>query len=261
MNIIHIGDFEFHSDDEDPRLRDTDLAKKLGYERPRDIRELIERMVGEEEIDAPHVRRAVRRTSMPRGGDRETEVNEYWLDETQAILVAARSKGPVARQVRQGLVKVFIAARDQARAGLQKERGLWGRLQAFILAEKPAEWERCFQPSLVVALCALHPDQPQYMGGRHPRYLASTYRKIYDTVFSSEIGRALKVRNPTPKHGSNHSQELSPEAREYFVAQLASVEVIARQSSDKDDLWGRLEREYQGGMLQMPMHLSPKRLA
>jgi hypothetical protein len=180
-------------------------------------------------------------------------VDEYWLDEEQALLVCMRSDAPRAREVRRVIVKVFRAAVRQMHDSLARERGLWSRIQEFLLAPKPAEWERCFQPTLVTALCAL--DGLPWDGGRHPRHLASTNRKIYDTVFSTEVGRALKARNPDPRHGSNHSQELTEDGKRYFVEQLRVIEVIARQSVSKDDFWSRMDREYRGGMLQVPLHL------
>jgi hypothetical protein len=181
------------------------------------------------------------------------ELEETWLDEEQALLVCMRSDAPRAIEVRRVIVKIFRAAVRQLDANLQRQSNLWRRVQDFLLASRPTEWERCFQPSLVRALCAL--DGLPWDGGRHPRHLASTNRKIYDTVFSTQVGRALKERNPEPRHGSNHSQELSPDARAYFVEQLRIVEAIAQQSATKGDFWARLEREYGGGMLQMPTHL------
>ena len=92
--------------DGEPRARDLDIAERLGFERPRKIRELIERNLIE--IEGFGVCPTVGRTSGPKGG-RPTA--EYWLNEEQALLVAALSDAPNAVAVRRMLIKVFVAWR------------------------------------------------------------------------------------------------------------------------------------------------------
>jgi hypothetical protein len=75
-------------------VRDVDLAVRLGYPRPRKIRELIRRMG--QKLGRVVVRTRTGRTSMPRGGERPESVNEYWLDESQALVLALASKAPGA---------------------------------------------------------------------------------------------------------------------------------------------------------------------
>lgn len=99
------------TDADEPRVRDVDLAERLAYDRPRKIRDLIKQMIDEREITGVHVRPAQGRTSMPRGGERTTTVDEYWLTEEQAMLVASRSNTLAAADVRRTLVRVFIAYR------------------------------------------------------------------------------------------------------------------------------------------------------
>ena len=84
-----------------PRIRDLDLADKLGYERPHDIRELIRRfdsLLG--------VIRTVRKTSGERGGRPGVE---FWLTEEQATLgaetvprVVPATRSPVLSPSRMG---------------------------------------------------------------------------------------------------------------------------------------------------------------
>ena len=62
-------------DDGEIRVRDIDLAERLGYERPRDIRKLIERMSETGELSA-FQRRATVARQRTRFGEREfREVN------------------------------------------------------------------------------------------------------------------------------------------------------------------------------------------
>ncbi len=160
------------------------------------------------------------------------------------------SDTPKAVEVTKALIRVF---REAMRAYYEgKSIGGWklSELISRILLPAPTEWEAMFSDSLVSELCRL--DDIKWIGGRHPRHLASTNRKIYDMVFSTEIGRVLKLRNPNPKHGSNHSQHLNADARDYFRRQLEIVEAIARGSATKADFWIRMERQYAGGMLQLP---------
>ena len=97
--------------DDEPRVRDVDLGERLGYANPRKIRELIKRLRDAGEIHEVHVRPAVGRTSMPRGGSRSVEVDEFWLTEREALLVCSASDAPNAPVVRAALVDLFIAWR------------------------------------------------------------------------------------------------------------------------------------------------------
>lgn len=247
--VLHVEGFNLDASlDNEPRIRDVDLAERLGYERPRKIRELIKRMVDEGEIVGLLPRPTVGRMRN-RQAEREVEVDEYWLDEDQALLVCMRSNAPRAADVRRVMIKVFREAIRLLDARAKKEQTAIERVLAFILSPKPTDWERMFSDSLVKKLCKL--DGIPWDGGKQPRHLASTNRKIYDTVFSSPVGAEIKRRNPEPTRGSNHHQHLAPDAREYFSAQLLVVETIANQSHDKADFWIRMEREYAGGMLQL----------
>mgnify|MGYP007083443292 CR=1 FL=1 len=109
--------FREYGDDE-PRMLDADVAKVLKFKQPRMIRKLIERIWPENQ--RPHVRSTVERTSMPRGGARETTINTYWLTEAQILKVCARSETKVAEAVLDDMIATYIAAR----------RGLLGRLDA-----------------------------------------------------------------------------------------------------------------------------------
>lgn len=101
-----LTDIELTEVDGEPRARDLDIAERLGFERPRDIRKLIERNLPE--IESFGVCATVARTPDQRGGRPATE---YWLTEEQALLVASRSDAENAPTVRRMLIKVFVAWR------------------------------------------------------------------------------------------------------------------------------------------------------
>jgi hypothetical protein len=78
--IARVGDaftFDVPCSDNEPRIRDLDLAEKLGFKEPRAIRKLIKRYEKAGDLPCIHVRDTVSRTSMPRGGEREETIAEY----------------------------------------------------------------------------------------------------------------------------------------------------------------------------------------
>lgn len=239
--VLHEGGLEFHATDGEPRIRDLDLAEMLGYERPHEIRRLIER----------HRDRLGLFVTMTKSHGGRPGV-EHWLTERQALFVTTQSRTERSADISMLLVDAFLAVRQQLAHDEQALKTIPRRLIEALLLPKPStEWERMFQPSLVRALCELHGIK--WASGSHPRFLSSTNRKIYDLVFSTGIGAEIKRRNPLPKRGANHHQQLTAEARDYLAAQLKIVEAIARQSAGKADFWHRMERHFSNGMLQLSL--------
>jgi len=90
--------------DGEPRIRDIDLAKRLGFERPADIRELIKRNA--EKLNTFSVLRSVRKTSGAQGG---RPAVEFYLDRKQAIFICMKSETDNAFDVQIEIVHVFDA--------------------------------------------------------------------------------------------------------------------------------------------------------
>ena len=90
-------------DDGEPRLLDLDLAERLGYERPRDIRKLIERHM-DTLIEFGKCATVARFS-----GERGPAADAYLLNEEQAIYIATQSDAPNAKAVKILVVKVFSA--------------------------------------------------------------------------------------------------------------------------------------------------------
>ena len=105
MSTHQIDGLTVTVDADAPRVRDIDLAVRLGYERPRAIRDLIERLITSKNLNGSEVRRTVRQTS-ERGGRPATE---YWLTEEQALMVVARSETPKATEILRAVIDVFMA--------------------------------------------------------------------------------------------------------------------------------------------------------
>lgn len=92
--------------DGEVRVRDLDIAERLGFDRPRKIRDLIVRNIGE--ITAFGICPTV---GQNHDGGRGRPSTEYWLNEEQALLVATLSSAPNAAKVRAALISVFVAWR------------------------------------------------------------------------------------------------------------------------------------------------------
>ncbi|GAB5431226.1 MAG: hypothetical protein EpisKO_05960 [Epibacterium sp.] len=101
----------------EPRMRDVDIAGALGFERPRDIRELIarcaDRLAGFGEIICRNLRQINRRGRDP---------SEYWLNEHQAFYLCTQSRAARAIEVTQQIINVFVAWRhDRQSAPMQPQ--------------------------------------------------------------------------------------------------------------------------------------------
>jgi len=89
--------------DDVARIQDLELARLLGFARPHDIRELVDRW----ESALGPVFRAARKTSA-RGG---RPGREYLLTEEQALFITAKSETERATEILKVIIAVFIAAR------------------------------------------------------------------------------------------------------------------------------------------------------
>lgn len=87
----------------EPRILDVRVGERLGFDRPRDIRQLIDR--NREELEAYGPLAARHRKS------RGQEFTEYWLNEGQTLLLCMFSRTPAAAAVRREVIEVFMAYR------------------------------------------------------------------------------------------------------------------------------------------------------
>lgn len=96
------------SDASEDRIRDVDLAERLGFERPRKIREVIARHVSSENI-SPIMRPTVGRVIAGKGAQHDRTVNEYWLTLEEALFVTTQSETKRAVLVTKLMIAVFAA--------------------------------------------------------------------------------------------------------------------------------------------------------
>lgn len=87
----------------EPRVQDTLLGEKLGYERPRAIRQIIDRYKDELETYGSLAVNVSEYKGQP--------TSEYWLNEPQAILLSMFSRTEKAAAVRKALIEVYQAYR------------------------------------------------------------------------------------------------------------------------------------------------------
>ena len=115
--------------EEQPRARDLDIAERLGFQRPRAIRQVIERnrieLEGFGSLATQH------------GKSRGQEFIEFHLNEEQALLIATLSDAPKAPEVRSALIRTFVAYR-RGQIGPAVDYNKIGRHVAAITQEKLA---------------------------------------------------------------------------------------------------------------------------
>lgn len=92
--------------DSEPRILDIELAERLEYKRSADIRGLISRLVRDGKLNDSEVIGTVRKST--RGG---RPANEYWLTESGALKVVAKSETKAADELLNEVIQVFIMAR------------------------------------------------------------------------------------------------------------------------------------------------------
>jgi hypothetical protein len=106
-------------------------------------------------------------------------------------------------------------------------------------------------------MCRLHGIA--WDGRAQPRFLGSTYERIYRTLLTDEVYELLKAKNPDPHHGSNHHQWLTPQAREAVRSAIPRITTHAIRSRSKEEFWAGFDHEFAGKMLQLEF-FSAKRI-
>ncbi|ACK82478.1 hypothetical protein [Methylorubrum extorquens] len=125
-----------------PLARDVDVGERLGLQRPRVIRELIERNRGELEGFGP--------LAVRYGKSRGQEFEEFLLNEEQALLVATLSSAPNAPAVRAMLIRTFVAwRRGHLAVPAHVDMGAIGGVVKGVVAKQLAEHLRQLLPMMV----------------------------------------------------------------------------------------------------------------
>ncbi len=103
LPVVSINGYELHIHDDLPMVQDLDLAERLGFSRPRDIRKLINRLLDANSIALEQIRVA---TAQSPGGGRPSTV--YYLSEKAVFKVVTKSETEKAGQITDEMIDVFI---------------------------------------------------------------------------------------------------------------------------------------------------------
>lgn len=101
-----------HDIDAEARIHDEELGRRLGYKRPYAVRQLITR--NESELS--------RYGALPtrRGQSRGPKSEHYYLNEGQALLIVTKADTPIAADIRQEVIEVYMAFRRAAAEAVLK---------------------------------------------------------------------------------------------------------------------------------------------
>lgn len=247
--IVKIDGFEVQGSDK-PRIRDVDLGERLGYDRPRDIRQLIERLSKDGEIAEVQTRGTVTRVARKGRGQVEIASTEYWLTREQALLVCMRSDAKSAASVRSVMVGVLLRVFDLAGEQLSWAETPFIRYMLTPPGQKEA-WEGTISENLVRHFCRVW--GVKWEGGRHRRFLGRIQQLIYQELLGPAY-RVMKERVPKPRHGDNLSQQIQRgEPKETLKTAWHDIETLLEISENRDDFWAKFDRKFKGRMLQLTL--------
>lgn len=159
-DLISIDNYELHIIDDKPMIKDTDLAEKLGFSRPRDIRQLINRMLTKLQLKAENVRGTVPQNP----GGKGRPVSGYYLDEKATLKVITKSETEKSDAITDEMIEVFIKYRSGTLQPIQQEpvfdipKTYAGALR--LAADKMEENERLEQEKLLLE-CRVEEDAPK----------------------------------------------------------------------------------------------------
>lgn len=242
-NIVDMKGYRLREgfDDGEPRIRDLELGKRLGYARPRRIRDMIARLGRDGKLNDINRCPAVGRRD---DGMPSPHVVEYWLTEKQALKVIAKSDTATADAILDEVIDIFVAYRR-------------GRLLPRLLADEMSHWDRLWDAATCSDLCGVYGYRMK--PGRYPQFLGNMQARLYALTLGKGDYAEMKRRNPDPRHGSNHHQMLTEQARAAFAKHLSVIAAAARSHyGDPEGFWSLMEQTYLGHPIQLP--LIPKRL-
>lgn len=146
------------------------------------------------------------------------------------------------------VVRGYMQGRPPASTG----RADWDRILAAVLLaedEPLEEYEAMMPASLVGKLVAL--DKQKWNGGRHPRYLRSTNKALWNRVLSREVGALLTERTPQPCKGNSYAMRLTAAGQEVWRRALITIENCATDAESKEHFWNLIDRHFGAGLLQI----------
>lgn len=245
-----------------PRVRDIELAERLGYAHVKKLRELIETRSAElytygdiewrsqKQLDhAASSSFAAENSDFPPIGEKSQKhgrsAGAYFLNEEQALLVSMFSEAPRAPEVRRALISAFKAVKLL----LGRHSYLESRILEF---EQRRDWELLWGPEIVSAICKLYRWPTTNANGGMYAPLAVIFDKLYRLFLGDEVVDAIKERNPQPSRGNNHHQLLQEKVREMVGSDVALVKTFADISATPGQWWAKLRTHFKREPYQLP---------
>ena len=253
--------------DDEPRIRDVDLARRLGFENVREIRRLIKRNF--EERSMPQVRVTVTRTRIPnRNAFREDAVNEYWLTEEEALFVVTRSRTTIATTLTKEMIRVFVAVRR----GLLSTTPTQSQVLALLLSPEflPSPPGGRFKEELFRQLFRLKgkPYPRGLFGAPQGNWVGNLIVELFYWRLSGDgsLIDELRRRNPANAKGERrhrHHNGLRPEIADGPLVALVDTAIVMMRGF-ADGAWDEFivawDRAYpvRGRTAWLPMSIAPQ---
>lgn len=270
--LIRSGDWTFtrwsDAPDDEPRIRDIDLAERLGFDRPVNIRNTIKRTFSKHE--RPYCRSTVKSQPVgPKGGGtREFRVDEFWLTEEEALEIAVVSQTPKAKEIRRAIIRVFVAVRR----GLLAQPLSPAQVLDLMLAPEflPPPKNGRFKEQLWREIYRLKgkPYPRGISGAPQGKWLGRIIEELFYLRLTgdSSLIDELRRRNPADERGERryrHHCGLAPEIADGPLRDLVDVAVGAMRGF-ADGAWSAFvehwDRRYplRGRTTWLPVSLAPR---
>lgn len=227
----------FWSSDEEPRVIDLELAERLGYSRPRDIRQLIERMIERGQLTS--VCGTMPQTS-PQGGRPSVE---YHLTQAQALKVAAKSETEPADKLLDEIIRVFMLAKEGKLPGQTAKYDAIFKL--LLVAADPRQWVKTFEDKFHEQMRRLKIPAPWGI-----QYRNLVYNHLPG---GSQLLQEIDERNPRiPGYGrksgmrrwKHHSFLSGDKGVALLKDHLISVVTLMETSETYEDFLSRFRRKF-----------------
>lgn len=142
---------------------------------------------------------------------------------------------------------------DEATGFLHSEERPANDAQSYferVFRESRMDWEEMFDAEWDRMLCRLY-GYPYT--GRPPVFARQINHMVYGFAFGEAARAELKRRNPNPRHGSNHHQDLTDEARAVLSQTIGNVKMTIKLSRGPADFMSKLSVLYKDAPLQLEL--------
>lgn len=186
MTALQLQDLTMMADE--PRVRDARLGEVLGFSQPRFVRRVIKANLDELLM---HGLACQVSTPIRSGKGRAQVVEEYYLNEAQALLVCMFARTPKAAEIRRQVIEVFMAWRRGLTQKVDETLATLARLEERLTAleatgrplarliEAPAEPALALPHTAILWFDQVRAVRPKFWGDVEVRgLLLAAYRQM-----------------------------------------------------------------------------------